>query len=575
MNAPRYLAIVGEVPPSIASGPRDGLSPAFSSERLHLWASPHVTPIGAHGAVVGHLFTRTCPSRRVTALTGSTLDRIVRSSGASLMEEYWGGYVAFLRTPDGDVRIVRDPSGAIPVFWSQTGGGIALAPEIGLPPFSRSEGLCVDADALALFLWSPHYAGRRTCIQNVSELLPGYALDVRKSGISETSLWSPWDHAPDPYARVVPDLECVRDTVIDCIRSWGDAFSAILLGMSGGLDSTIVGAALANSTATTHGLTMVSAGPTGDEREYASQAATAFGVALESADYRSDRIDITAPIVDHVPRPLLSHYAQAIAAVHDHVAQQRSIDAFFSGNGGDNVFCLMRSVTPIVDRLRAASSPAATFATFRDVARLTDADVFTIVRQVLRRLSAASRPTLAGDTSFLNSHTHAQALDSVDRHPWLDAPEKQLPGAVAHVAMLRRAHGNDGFHSRSTHPPSVAPLLSQPIVEMCLGIPSWSWIEGGVDRSIVRRAFRGVIPNGLLQRKSKGGPQGFVDRIFRQNEERILTLLREGVLRHRGIISDISDHSLATSMTGNNPFVPQRLLALVAAEAWARRWGSA
>src|SRR3546814_10817974 len=40
----------------------------------------------------------------------------------------------------------------------------------------------------------------------------------------------------------------------------------------------------------------------------------------------------------------------------------------------------------------------------------------------------------------------------------------------------------------------VHPLMSQPIIEACLSVPSWEACRGGSDRSFTRRAFTGDLP---------------------------------------------------------------------------------
>lgn len=57
-------------------------------------------------------------------------------------------------------------------------------------------------------------------------------------------------------------------------------------------------------------------------------------------------------------------------------------------------------------------------------------------------------------------------------HPWLSAPAEALPGKTVHVAFLMRAQNSLELYPRRSAPPHIAPLLSQPIVELCLSIPT-------------------------------------------------------------------------------------------------------
>ncbi len=574
MRAARYLALLDDHPSmEQRAGNESGMPIAFSSPHICVWASHDVIQLAEGGVLIGHLFARTLPSRRVTELPPAKARRILGTDGAELFRDYWGGYVAFLQHPNGRVRVLRDPSGTMPAYWRRIKDATAFAAEVGFPPFSPSDGLRIDIDALATHLWMPHFMGSRTCLDGVSELLPGRGIDIHHQSVGHAEMWSPWSAIPRTPRTVVADEAALRDTVLDVVKTWGDCFSSVLLGMSGGLDSTIVAAGLAQSAASTRGVTMYALEGEGDERAYAELAATAFDIPLSSVEYDFEAIDLARPIATNVARPFLAHFGQAIASMRDQFAREQSVGAFFSGNGGDNAFCLMRSVTPIMDRIRSHSSGRQIVGTTNDVLRLTGADLPSVIRRVMARYrQRGGRVASTGDRSWLEESLLVKALESVERHPWLDPPEDVLPGAAAHVSMLRRALGNDGLHSRASHPASIAPLLSQPVLECCLGLPSWLWVEGGVERSVARRAFRGTIPDALLDRQSKGGPSGFVHRIYHKHEAEVIKLLHGGILRDRGLIQPVTERAVVAQMSAANSMLPQRLLALVAADSWVRYW---
>jgi asparagine synthase (glutamine-hydrolysing) len=570
VNSPRFLAFIGEGSLTNAAGHvvQSDLGLTFAAPGLRVAYAGTSVPLGDRGILIGHLFRRGLPSLRVLNLSTAEIDRILWSDGGALLQEFWGGYVAFLRRSDGSVRFVREPSGTIPAYWRETREGIVIASELGRTPFAPADGLRIDTDALAVHLWAPHFTGHRTCISGVSEILPGEAFDIVGRNQRSTLLWSPWDHVPANPRDVQADPSLLRDTILDAVTAWGDCFSNVLLGLSGGLDSSIVAAALRSSTCRVAGFTMYGADGESDERSYARQAASAASVSLACVDYDQEALDLSLPIASHVARPFLGHYAQAIANVHERAARDWGVDAYFSGNGGDNVFFMMHSVTPIVDRINARARPSMILKTIDDVAAVTGADWLTVLRHLVRRYLRGQRHRPPqGDDALLDGGRLAAAIENVTPHPWFEVPGNVSVGAAAHVAMLRRALGNDGLHSRATHSPSISPLLSQPVVELCLGFPSWLWVEGGMDRSIARQAFRDVLPTALLNRRSKGGPSGFVHRVYQRHEAQVLEHLRNGPLLQSEAIR-LPEHSHA----GTRVYQPQRLLALTAADAWMRYW---
>lgn len=156
MSAPRYIAVFGEE--HFPSGDSDalqsqGLNPLSLGAGVHLWTSDHAIRIGEFGVIIGHLFTRSLPSVRVGGLTSEQAERIHKTSGASLMQDFWGGYVAVVRCEDGRILIIRDPSGAVPVFWKAEEKRLFVVSELGDVQLVSAIRPSIDPERLAAFLW--------------------------------------------------------------------------------------------------------------------------------------------------------------------------------------------------------------------------------------------------------------------------------------------------------------------------------------------------------------------------------------------------------------------------------------
>jgi asparagine synthase (glutamine-hydrolysing) len=210
--------------------------------------------------------------------------------------------------------------------------------------------------------------------------------------------------------------------------------------------------------------------------------------------------------------------------------------------------------------------------TLRDIADLTGADIRSIVKHSwdrFRRRRAGHR--ILFDLSGLTPSAVARAMSVEDRHPWLNAPRGTLPGKAAHVALLMRAQMSIELYPRRTAPPHIAPLLSQPIVELCLSIPSWLWVTGGRNRAVARAAFEDLLPKMLIARSSKGSPGGFMLRIHEEQAVRAVQLLRGGRLVEEGIVEpDFVDRAIRKGWRDDGGAM--RLLAFAGAETWIRWW---
>ncbi len=541
---------------------------AFSLPGARLWCDRQPLTLGGHGYLIGHLFERGEKSRRVVNLNETAVAKIEASSGRSLVSDYWGGYVAILARPGGGLAIFRDPSGLLPVYYRADGAGVTASSEAA--DLGRRGG--VDYPAVARFLANGGAPSRETCLEGVQVLLPGECLIISPASHRLDSWWSPWDWTQVSHKRFDAAARELRVVALDCIESWASCFDSILIGVSGGLDSSIVAGAASRRAAALHCLTMIEDDAIGDERRYASILVKAIGVPLLEAHYDLGKVDIGRAVAPHHPWPHAPFYMQAITSVHEDLRREHQIDAFFSGNGGDNIFCSIRSASPFVDRFMAQGPRHGLFDTLRGLSDLTGASGATILRHAWDRYRDCSRPRrLHRDTSGLSSAAIAELDQPGPSHPWMEAPEGTPPGKAAHVRLLARAQRSIELYPRRSHPQHVAPLLSQPIVETCLTIPTWQWIEGGRDRAVARAAFKSVVPATLLSRTSKGGPGGFMQRIFQSNAEEAGDLLRNGLLARAGLL-DLRILEGASQPTVEGFEQAQRILALCAAESWVRWW---
>src|SRR3546814_17681180 len=96
--------------------------------------------------------------------------------------------------------------------------------------------------------------------------------------------------------------------------------------------------------------------------------------------------------------------------------------------------------------------------------------------------------------------------------------------------MLARAQKSIELYPRADAPPQIVPLLSQPVVELCLSIPTWQWVHGGRDRAVARTAFSGVLPDLLVERTTKGISSGFVRRVYEAQGNAAREMLTAGQL---------------------------------------------
>ena len=573
---PRFLLLASEAAEGLGEmlelvSAATGLTIKLARPRLAILANQSCRCLAAAdgGAVVGTLFPRHGPARPIERLDEAEAEAIIGSGGKELLGRYWGGYVAAIEGRHS-LRILRDPSAALPCYFVRGKGLIAFASDADLLVAAGLVQVEIDWPALARHLFNAGVPVPATALSGVSELLPGFAVDF--PGLDgEVPCWSPWDHV----RRISADPEVSADrlgrTIRQCVQGWCSSRGRLLLSVSGGFDSSVVAACLASAGLDTVCLTIFGEDAAGDERAYARELCDHLGLELLERPDRVQDVDIAAALDPHLPRPVGRTQALAYEAAHIAAATEVAADAFVTGNGGDSVFAYSQSAAAIADRYLAEGLTAGLLGSVGDVVRQTGCSGWEAAVAAVRLARGPRSYQCRPDRLYL----HPDLLDALDpsppQHPWLNAPADALPGKSAHIAaILRVQHCLEPGRSRFL--PVINPLMSQPIMEACLAIPSWQWRAGGRDRAAARKAFMASLPEIVAERRVKGGPDGFAARILDRYRSTIRERLLEGHLaRHR--IVDIE--GLARVLGDERPVLGVervRLFQLLSAEAWLDVW---
>ncbi|MCP3731320.1 asparagine synthase C-terminal domain-containing protein [Sphingomonas sp. MG17] len=548
-----------------------GFTAVPTAGRLALWVNEptQVISTGSGRAhLLGRLFTRSDRPARVTALDATFEQH--SELPTILSNRFWGQYLAISQCALDSVQVYRDPSGALPCYVRETPDAIFLFSDLDLGIAAGLVDPEIDWDAMVASLLRPALRRAETVLRDLYEIPQGWVLGI--GGAQYAALrqhWSPWDYVQPTGLRGADLLEALRGTVIGTVRALAGEFDRIQLCLSGGLDSSIVAAALAGTDTTC--LNLVSPGPEGDERGYARLVAEHLGLELVDRDYRLDDIVVGRSSAIHLPRPVGSPGRQALDQANRRLADEVSAQAVFSGNGGDNVFCFTQSAAPIVDCLRTSGQRSRTWRTVADICELTGCSVWEALSHALRKLPrSAVRHRWPADLRFIHPDLAGAASAEEAQHSWLEAPVGALPGRAAHIAaLLRPQNFSEGF-PRAEPLELITPMLAQPIVELCLSIQTWQWVEGGCDRAVARRAFAGLLPKAILDRRSKGGPGAFYRQIVSQFSNEIRERLLEGQLARQNLLDRKAVEAFFAAPIDAHGDAYVRLLVLADTEAWVQ-----
>jgi asparagine synthase (glutamine-hydrolysing) len=470
--------------------------------------------------------------------------------GDRLMSEGWGAYLMVWRDDAGGLHVIRDPSGAIDaVLWRRP--GVAFIAD-GFPAVIDPilpDDLAIDWDRLGDILRTPALLTDRVPLCGVTTIRPGRWVQACSGGRDE-ALWRPADFARQRVEASAEAMVSVVDKAVDRLMR---SRRKVVAELSGGLDSAIVAGALK---ATGHAakadfVTYYGDEIEGDERAYAEAAARKVG--LDLAAVRKPVAALTP--ADFEPLGLgIRPGLQGVDVAYDREASRRvaaiEADGLITGQGGDSVFFHAPDRRVAADRVRRMGLRGFTPTYLAAVGRWTRHSAWTVGRLALSRVVDAPRCA----------------------HHWLQDLDDLPP---AKRGQVERLVNNQLFWTdclRARQAPLLNPLLSQPVVEHCLGVPADQLTLGPRDRGLARAAFSDRLPVEIRERRSKGDLSVFYGRLIRASLPALRDLLIEGRLAEAGVLdrtqleTDLDDRRLLWSEGANQP-----LLAAVL-ETWARHW---
>jgi len=167
---------------------------------------------------------------------------------------------------------------------------------------------------------------------------------------------------------------------------------------------------------------------------------------------------------------------------------------------------------------------------------------------------------------------HAGASMDVALPEWVSVAKALPPAKFLQVSSL---HHMVQVADSATRPKTMAvlhPLISQPLMELCLRLPVSLLSANGESRGLAREAFRDMIPDSIRRRMTKGSASGYFMEFLEANSETLAKALRSGALTELGLM----DRDELERMTRRENLgihgLGRSLLVTYAIEAWLRTW---
>ena len=423
--------------------------------------------------------------------------------------------------------LARDRVGIKPLYYAVIGGCLAFASElkalIRLPWFDPD----INSASIERFLAFLYVPGPETVYQGVVELPPAHILVYEKGRTSIQRYWTLRYQSRDDV-RVEEWAERVLHQFRDSVKS--HLMSEVPLGafLSGGIDSSAIVAAMAMESSkpvVTFSIGHEGKGAFQDERPYARIVADRYRTEHHEFVVSADIQGIVPKLIACFDQPFAD--SSAIPNYYITKLTRQHVTVALSGLGGDELAGGYERHLGMqwAEHFRRLPSVVRGVLGEYWIHRLPDSPTgHPGMSRIKRFLSSAANPTAERYAAFVMAHSvserarilsrdfHAGAkaqssnemveaafnsndADSLLHYLLLCDMQLYLPGDLLmltdRVSML---------HSLEVR----VPFLDHPLIELMAQVPARHKLTLWSKKALFKRAFRGLLPSSILDRKKVG-----------------------------------------------------------------------
>jgi len=421
--------------------------------------------------------------------------------------------------------LARDIVGKKPLYYSFNRNRLVFGSEIKTL-LAVTEGGGIHYPALDLFFKHQFIPGPETLYRNVRLLPPGHCLSVDEHGMEIKQFWE----LPFPSRDGMSEeagADSIRRALEEAVRS--RLISDVPLGafLSGGIDSSIIVGLMKKM-----GMGRIKTFSIGfreksfDETSFADRVARYFQTEHQNhlLEYRIE--DLLPKMIYHFDQPFGD--ASALAVYQLSEVTRRSVTVALSGDGSDEIFAgyrryaarkLLKYYWFLPKRLRQngiesilALFPESTI--YYDQSFVRQLHLLVGLSQRLEENPLEVLPTtfskeernclysermMAELKGVEKDQMHQLAerfsdLDEISQMMWVDFNTYLPDDILVKVDRMSMAHG---LEVRS-------PFLDQKVVELVMRMPIGLKLKGLETKSILRKAFRDLLPPEIAHRKKHG-----------------------------------------------------------------------
>jgi len=475
--------------------------------------------------------------------------------------------------------LARDRIGKKPLLYAELPDGtLAFASELKallrLPSLSRE----VDLDRLDAFLALQYVPGPETALRGVKKVPPGHVLVWEGGAITVEPYWR---LEPEPVERSDEEwLELVRETVGAAVRRRLIADVPLGALLSGGIDSSIVVALMAQaSSEPVRTFTIGFPDARYDERAYARTVAKRYGTRHQELEVELDAAELLPRVAWAFDEPFGDEAALPSLLVSE--LAREHVTVALAGDGGDEAFAGYeryrahglaatlgrvpflpgfgaRALRSLPSGRSEPRSPAFRAARLAEVAAARAGHRYARLTEVFspelreRLWTDEARPARYSPPTPSGDGIRALQLHDIQTYLPGDLLVKADLASMAHSLELR------------------SPFLDHEVLELGLSLPDRLRTKGLQGKIALRRAFAADLPERVAAR----GKTGFgvpLGRWFRDDLRELASdLLLDRRARERGHLRPAEVKRLLHEHVSGSRDHGHRLWCLLMLELWQR-----
>jgi len=441
--------------------------------------------------------------------------------GVDFISRCHGMFALALFDPErGELLLYRDRAGIKPLYFHEDDKGVSFCSELKGLLAANTFARHADPAAIRAYLeFQVVHHRPETFVRNVRELPPGHMMRIdlrnRKTTIRP---WYDLVQGVERRRRELPErlsdqVAFVREQFIDTVR--GHLISDVRVGscLSGGLDSSSIVCVA----------TMLKRQQAG-ESDSLGDRITTFSSCHEDVRYDEQQyIDLVTKscnaraikifsrpeelagrldeLIWHQDEPFTSAsiFAQFLLM---EAARKEGVTVLLDGQGGDEIFAGYRKFFFFYmrDLLRGRKLGTLARELFGAFVR-GDGDLFDL-RAMRRYLPGPLRRSFRSIGRFLHQEALGEAglqgfqgASSIVERQILDVKHYSLPALLHYEDRNSMAFGIE----------ARVPFLDHRMIETGIALPIEAKIRGGVAKYALREAMRGIVPDKILDRRTKMG----------------------------------------------------------------------